>query len=237
MKKLKLENMALSDRVQSNAQDMVRTEEQLQQFELDLVISQEKHRTCQQEVRTRPSISLSSSLRRNTAPVNRRYVLVLPSFYRHLTRATLHPPLSTVQPVSVCPSSGQCVFVLQVNNRDQAILKLQAELDTSQQKYTGALEEVSAPPVSVTLVVAPIGTPPVSAHLSELHLAMLHLSMLHQSVLHPSWLHLSSSTCQCWICHGSTCQCSTSHGSTYQCSTGQFSTCHGSTCHPPPVSA
>ena len=59
--------MALSDRVQTNAQDMVRMEEQLQQFELDLVISQEKHRTCQQEVRTRPSISLSSSHTSNFA--------------------------------------------------------------------------------------------------------------------------------------------------------------------------
>jgi len=105
-----------------------------------------------------------SSPRRNTAPVNRRYVLVLPSLCRHLTRATLHPPLSTVQSVSLCQSSGQCVFVLQVNNRDQAILKLQAELDTSQQKYTGALEEVSAPPVSASPITAPpVSSPPVSA--------------------------------------------------------------------------
>lgn len=52
VKKLKLENMTLSDRVQTNTVDLLRTEEQLQQFELDLVISQEKHRTCQQEVCT-----------------------------------------------------------------------------------------------------------------------------------------------------------------------------------------
>lgn len=37
--------------------------------------------------------------------------------------------------------------VLQVSNRDQAILKLQTELDTSQQKYTGVLEEVSRPSI------------------------------------------------------------------------------------------
>ncbi len=50
VEKLKLENTALSDTVQKNAGDMLRQEEQTQNLELELTISQEKHRTCQQEV-------------------------------------------------------------------------------------------------------------------------------------------------------------------------------------------
>lgn len=48
--KLKMENSALSDSVARNAEQLVRLEEQLHQVELELAISQEKHRTCQQEV-------------------------------------------------------------------------------------------------------------------------------------------------------------------------------------------
>lgn len=36
--------------------------------------------------------------------------------------------------------------VTQVANRDQVILKLQTDLDTSQEKYTGCLEEVNILP-------------------------------------------------------------------------------------------
>ena len=50
MEKIKCENQALSDTVTRNATDMLRMEDQLQQLELELTISQEKHRTCQQEV-------------------------------------------------------------------------------------------------------------------------------------------------------------------------------------------
>ena len=44
------ENRALGDRVQLNAQDILHLQQHVQQLELDLTISQEKHRTCQQEV-------------------------------------------------------------------------------------------------------------------------------------------------------------------------------------------
>ena len=50
LEKLRIENEALSDKVGKNATDMCRMEEQIQQFELELTISREKHRTCQQEV-------------------------------------------------------------------------------------------------------------------------------------------------------------------------------------------
>ena len=50
LEKMKMENNALSDTVQKNAQDLVRLEEQCHTLELELTISQEKHRTCQQEV-------------------------------------------------------------------------------------------------------------------------------------------------------------------------------------------
>jgi hypothetical protein len=50
LEKLELENDAFSDKVGKNATDMCRMEEQIQQLELELTISREKHRTCQQEV-------------------------------------------------------------------------------------------------------------------------------------------------------------------------------------------
>ena len=50
LEKLKLENNALSDSLSKNAQDMLRMEDQIQGLELELTISQEKHRTCQKEV-------------------------------------------------------------------------------------------------------------------------------------------------------------------------------------------
>ena len=52
LEKLRMENDALSDKVGKNAQDMCRMEEQTHQLELELTISQEKHRTCQKEVST-----------------------------------------------------------------------------------------------------------------------------------------------------------------------------------------
>ena len=51
LEKFKIENQALSDTVQRNAQDLLRLDEQTHQLELELTISQEKHRTCQQEVK------------------------------------------------------------------------------------------------------------------------------------------------------------------------------------------
>ena len=51
LEKLKLENTALSDTLTKNAQQLLRHDEQLQSQQLELTIAQEKHRTCQQEVR------------------------------------------------------------------------------------------------------------------------------------------------------------------------------------------
>ena len=48
--KMKMENMALSDTLGKNAADLLRLDEQTQHLNLELSISQEKHRTCQQEV-------------------------------------------------------------------------------------------------------------------------------------------------------------------------------------------
>ena len=55
VEKLKHENTALSDTVQKNATDILRLEENNQHLELELTISQEKHRTCQQEVGNTPT--------------------------------------------------------------------------------------------------------------------------------------------------------------------------------------
>ena len=51
LEKLKLENNALSDSLSKNAQDLLRMEDQIHGLELELTISQEKHRTCQKEVK------------------------------------------------------------------------------------------------------------------------------------------------------------------------------------------
>merc|ERR1719210_766398 len=53
--KMKMENCALSDTLSKNAADLLRTDEQIQHLNLELTISQEKHRTCQQEVTVRDS--------------------------------------------------------------------------------------------------------------------------------------------------------------------------------------
>jgi dynactin complex subunit len=56
VEKLKMENMALSDTVQRNAQDLLRMEEQVSHLNLELTISQEEHRTCQIEVSSTRSL-------------------------------------------------------------------------------------------------------------------------------------------------------------------------------------
>ena len=53
MDKLKVDNTALSNTVTTvtkNASELKNQEDQLKRLELDLTISQEKHRTCQKEV-------------------------------------------------------------------------------------------------------------------------------------------------------------------------------------------
>lgn len=75
---LQTENNKLSGQAQQDADELLRLAERVQQQELDLTISQEKHRTCQKEVA----------------------------------------------------------------NRDQMVLRLQGELDTTQQQYQGSVEEV-----------------------------------------------------------------------------------------------
>ena len=50
IEKLKLENGALSDALTKNANELMRNEEQIHSMQLELTVSQEKHRTCQLEV-------------------------------------------------------------------------------------------------------------------------------------------------------------------------------------------
>ena len=50
LEKLKAENSVLNDTTSNHLQSMLRMEEQVQTLELELTISQEKHRTCQHEV-------------------------------------------------------------------------------------------------------------------------------------------------------------------------------------------
>ena len=50
LEKLKAENSVLSETTSNHMQSMLRMEEQVQTLELELMISQEKHRTCQHEV-------------------------------------------------------------------------------------------------------------------------------------------------------------------------------------------
>ena len=65
LEKLKLENEALSDKVGKNASDMCHMDEQIQQLELELTISREKHRTCQQEVGVVAIVSVAHSIYSN----------------------------------------------------------------------------------------------------------------------------------------------------------------------------
>ena len=50
IEKVKLENGALSDALTKNANELMRNEEQIQSMQLELTVTQEKHRTCQLEV-------------------------------------------------------------------------------------------------------------------------------------------------------------------------------------------
>lgn len=50
LEKAKLENCALADKLQTSAQHIVKLEDRVHRLELDLTVSQEKHRTCQFEV-------------------------------------------------------------------------------------------------------------------------------------------------------------------------------------------
>lgn len=54
---LRLENQALSDKIQENAQELVLNTEQIEQLEFDLAKSQEKHRTCQKEVKEETALT------------------------------------------------------------------------------------------------------------------------------------------------------------------------------------
>ena len=51
IEKLKADNSNLNKVGQVNTEEMSQQQEQIHQLELELTISQEKHRTCQKEVR------------------------------------------------------------------------------------------------------------------------------------------------------------------------------------------
>jgi predicted nucleic acid-binding Zn-ribbon protein len=47
LNKLQMEKEVMSDTLQQNAHDLVKLDENCQHLELELAVSQEKHRTCQ----------------------------------------------------------------------------------------------------------------------------------------------------------------------------------------------